>query len=119
LEVLGILKLGDTWYFYGAVEVIHLWCRSLWFSMKNYKTVFGAEVFLYQFESIAIVSLEMFKITIISFVLLWEYTETFFLIFSRHKKNPLLLLLLLFSARKVYTTEKKAPSVAWLEQTLS
>jgi len=77
LEVLGILKLGDTWYFYGAVEMIHLWCRSLWFSMKNYKTVLGAEVVLYQFESNAIVSLEMFKITIKSFVLLCKYTKNF------------------------------------------
>jgi len=93
LEVLGILKLGDTWYFYGAVEMIHLWCRSLWFSMKNCKTVLGAEVVLYQFESNAIVSLEMFKITIIRFVLLCKYTKTFFLIFSPHKKIRLLLLL--------------------------
>jgi len=102
LEVLGILKLGDTWYFYGAVEVIHLWCRSLWFSMKNYKTVFGAEVVLYQFESIAIVSLEMFKITIISFVLLWEYTETFFLIFSCHKKNPFVIVIVIVNKIKFH-----------------
>jgi hypothetical protein len=85
LEVLGILKLGDTWYFYGAVEMIHLWCRSLWFSMKNYKTVLGAEVVLYQFESNAIVSLEMFKITLVSFVLHCKYKKLSFQFFLSQK----------------------------------
>jgi hypothetical protein len=92
LEVLGILKLGGTWYFYGASEMIHLWFRSLWFFTKNYKTVLGAEVVLYQFESNAIVSLEMFKITLVSFVLHCKYKKLSFQFFlSLKKKTPVVV----------------------------